>query len=129
VEPIKEWSGVIATLITIATGIYVFLTAGAKKTATDLDNYKKANSEEIAKLVKALADQDRRLQSLESDMRHLPDREQAHRMEMAIQKLTGATEKLEEQLNGRMNAMDERLKPVAAIGDRLQEYLLEQARK
>ncbi|MBT9293318.1 hypothetical protein [Prosthecodimorpha staleyi] len=59
----------------------------------------------------ALAD---RVTRLERDMEHLPDNETAHRMEMAIVRL-----------EGRLETMDERLKPVASIATRMQEILME----
>ena len=57
-----------------------------------------------------------RLLKIEADIEHMPDRDQTHRLELAVERLTG-----------RMETLDERLKPVAAVSDRLQEFLLEQA--
>lgn len=59
-----------------------------------------------------------RLQLLEGEIRHLPDRDAAHRLEMAV-----------ERLNGRIETLDERLKPVASIADRMQELLIEQSKR
>lgn len=55
-----------------------------------------------------------RLSRVESEIQHLPDKDVAHRLEMAIARL-----------EGRMETMDERLKPVAAMASRVQEYMLE----
>lgn len=78
-----------------------------------------------------LAERDRRIQSdtarideledrllrMESNFQHLPDKDVSHRMELAIQ-----------EMKGELGMITERLKPVAAISERLQEFLLEQAK-
>ena len=58
------------------------------------------------------------LQAIEGEIKHLPDRTTTHRMELAMS-----------EINGKLNVMAERLKPIEAIGERLQETLMEQARK
>lgn len=103
------WLSAIALLISVGTSITTILTSGAKKTAAKV------------------AEHERRLQALENDMRHLPNREQAHRMELAVAELAAAMKTLEAGFSGRMDALDERLKPVASTSARLQEYLLRQA--
>lgn len=59
-----------------------------------------------------------RTASVEGEMRHLPDKQTTHRLELAIS-----------DMRGEMRAMGEKLSPVAAIADRLQEFLLEQAKR
>ena len=44
-------------------------------------------------------------------------------------KTIAAIETIKEKINGKLNVMAERLKPIEAIGERLQETLMEQARK
>lgn len=58
-----------------------------------------------------------RVERLEVEIEHLPDKDVAHRLEMAILRL-----------DGRIEALDERLKPVAAAAGRLQDMALEEAR-
>lgn len=108
---LMPWLLAANTIISLATAVYAGLTSGAKQTATDLADYQKEND---LRVVDAL----RRLQALEADMRHLPDRDHAHRLELALAELAG-----------RMATLDERLKPVAAISERLQAFLLEQAKE
>ncbi|MQT13656.1 DUF2730 family protein [Segnochrobactrum spirostomi] len=60
---------------------------------------------------------DARLSHVEVEIEHLPDKDVAHRLEMAIARL-----------DGRMETLDERLKPVAAMAGRLHEMALEEAR-
>jgi hypothetical protein len=55
---------------------------------------------------------------LERDIAHLPDKDITYRLELAIA-----------QLNGKVEVMSERLKPVSAIAERLQEAELERVRE
>lgn len=59
-----------------------------------------------------------RVAALENEFRHLPDRSSVHTIQISLA-----------DLKGELKAMGEQLKPVAAISERLQEFLLEQARK
>lgn len=59
-----------------------------------------------------------RISKIEHELGHLPSRETVHRMELALS-----------DMRGEMRALGEQLKPVAAISDRLQEFLLEQGNK
>lgn len=58
-----------------------------------------------------------RIAVIEAEMEHLPDRDATHRLELAIAKL-----------EGRFDALDERLKPVAAMASRFQDYMIQQGR-
>jgi len=73
---------------------------------------------EIGVLKETVDSQARRLQSVENDISHLPDRDSWHRLELSMTRLSG-----------RLDTMDERLTQVAAISERMQELLLEQAKK
>lgn len=59
-----------------------------------------------------------RVAALENEFRHLPDRGSVHTIQLSLS-----------ELRGEMRAMGEQLKPVAAISERLQEFLLEQAKR
>lgn len=60
--------------------------------------------------VEALED---RMTIMEKDIEHLPSRDATHRLELAVLRL-----------EGKMETMDERLKPVAEMARRTQEHLL-----
>lgn len=85
---------------------------------TMLSQGEKKLDERLTKSEHKLIEHDRRIQTLESEMKHLPDRETAHKLELALS-----------QISGRLDTLDERLKPIAATSGRLQEFLLEQAQK
>ncbi|MFC3074677.1 DUF2730 domain-containing protein [Shinella pollutisoli] len=97
----------VLSLIALGTQVRSILSSGEKK----LD-------ERLTKAESKLVEYDRRVQTLESEMRHMPDRDTAHRLELTMEKISG-----------RLDTLDERLKPIAATSGRLQEFLLEQAQK
>ncbi len=97
----------ILSVIALATQVKSILSSGEKK----LD-------ERLAKAEGKLVEYDRRIQNIEGEMRHMPDRDMAHRLELTMEKISG-----------RLDTLDERLKPIAATSGRLQEFLLEQAQK
>lgn len=127
---LMPWLVAANTIIALATALYAGLTSGAKQTAKDLADHK----EEIAKTVEELERairiageanvsrfnlQEMKIGIMEEAIKHLPDAGQTHRrLELALAQLTG-----------RMENIDQRLKPVAAISDRLQAFLLEQAKR
>lgn len=59
-----------------------------------------------------------RVARLENEFRHLPDRSSVHGIQIALA-----------DLKGELKTMGAKLEPVAAISERLQEFLLEQAKR
>lgn len=104
---VLPWVSGLISIITLLTLLKNILSSGEKKLGEDLGEAKKK-----------LIEHDRCIQSIEGEIKHLPDRETTHRMELAMS-----------EINGKLNVMAERLKPIEAIGERLQETLMEQARK
>ncbi len=78
----------------------------------------KTLTERTKKAEQTLIQHDRRIQAVEAELKHIPDRDTAHRLELTMEKISG-----------RLDTLDERLKPIAATNARLQEFLLEQATK
>lgn len=109
-----------SALLSLVTLTYVIISARSKAS-----NDKVAKLEGIVEgrasksVVEAIEERVRGVErqqiEMESNLSHLPDRETTHRLEMAIARL-----------DGRMETMDERLKPIAAMGNRLTDFLLEQ---
>lgn len=77
----------------------------------------KAEKPEVGKVAEKVEHLEERLAVVESEVSHLPDKDSSHRMELAIARL-----------EGRLETVVERLKPVAEIASRLQEVLLEKAK-
>jgi uncharacterized coiled-coil protein SlyX len=103
---IKEWLSVVATGGVIASFILINWLRGQ---FTSVERFETA-----AKKIEILED---RVSKTEGQIEHLPDRNTAHRMEMAIARL-----------EGRFEILDERLKPVSAMASRMQDYLMDEAR-
>lgn len=61
--------------------------------------------------IEALED---RVSKMEGELDHLPDKDVTHRLEMAIARL-----------DGKFEILDERLKPVASVMTRMQDYLMD----
>lgn len=126
---INPWLSTVLSIIAIGGFAWSHLTSGSAKALKELSELKKALAEENRSVL-----DDHKLQQdavvarfqlieskvlmIEGELRHLPDREATHRLEMAV-----------EQLNGKIGMLDERLKPVDALGRRLQEFLVRQAER
>lgn len=70
------WAGPIAALLASANIVYTFLTSGSK-----------ANEKKIGELETKLTDHDRRIQSVESELRHLPDKDMVVDLRLALEEL------------------------------------------
>ncbi|OCP17450.1 MULTISPECIES: DUF2730 family protein [unclassified Ensifer] len=117
VETLKSWLGLLSLIISVGIALWTIISSGSKQTANELAEFKKTDASEKKALMEAVQALGQRTQTLESELKHLPDRETTHRMELAMM-----------EINGKLNVMAERLKPIEAIGERLQEALLEKAR-
>lgn len=69
--PLKEWLGLIALLISVGSSIVLFLKSDAKK-ATE-----------------TLATQDRRIQRLEDQIQHLPNKDTVHQLQIDLTEMKG----------------------------------------
>lgn len=118
IAPFVAWIIAAMTVINFIVLMKNLLSAGEKKL-----------EERVGKIENKLIDHDRRIQTVESDMKHLPDRETTHRIEMTMLTIVGRLDAQDATLDGRFSAMDERLRPIQAIGERLQDVLIEQAKK
>ena len=72
----------------------------------------------VEKTEAKLIEHDRRIQKTESEIEHLPDRDMAHRLELAVEKMSG-----------RLDTMAETLKPIRATTERMNELLMEQGKR
>jgi len=114
---IMPWIGAALSIIALGTQLKAILASGEKLL-----------EERVVKLEKRSESVAEKVQQLEGDMKHLPDRDTAHRMEITIERMAGQLATLDKSLQGQLAALDERMKPVDALGRRLQEILLDRAR-
>ena len=75
-------------------------------------------AERIGKVEERLEGYDLRLQKAEGELAHLPGKDSVHKLELAMA-----------NLHGQMAVVIERVGPIKAIADRLQEVMLEGARR
>ncbi|MDM9647735.1 hypothetical protein [Rhizobium sp. S163] len=99
-ETLKSWTGFLALLISVATSVWHIISSGSKKTASDLNKFKEQDSAEKTQLMVTLQALERRTQSLESDIKHLPDAEAVMSMRIAIERLEGKLGRVEESQMG-----------------------------
>jgi len=103
-QPIVAWAAAIATLGGAGGLIWKLFWNGSGS---------KANGEKLDKLTVTVGNLSERLKTVEDDLKHMPDAKSFHKIELAMQ-----------GMSGKMDVIEERLKPIAGIADRLQEVLL-----
>ncbi|USP03558.1 DUF2730 family protein [Bartonella taylorii] len=94
------WLSLLLSVIAISGVLRAYFSSGAKEMLKDIVGLKE------------------RVQTLETEMDFLPDRDALQRLEVNM-----------ERLDGRLNTLSAQLQTVGAIGERLQEFLLENAKK
>ncbi|WP_309574495.1 DUF2730 family protein [Rhizobium rhizogenes] len=99
-ENLRSWLGLIALLISVGTSIWMFVTSGAKKTATELAEFKKSDSEEKKRLMEAITALGQRTQTLESELKHLPNAKDVMEMRLQISDMAGNIGRMEESQKG-----------------------------
>jgi hypothetical protein len=104
---LAPYSGLLISIITLGMLLKQSLTSGEK-----------ALAERQTKSETKLIEHDRRIQAVEGELKHLPDRETTHRLELAMA-----------QISGRLDTIKEELKPIKATGDMLTELLVAQAKE
>ncbi|MCI9864894.1 DUF2730 family protein [Rhizobium skierniewicense] len=101
-------------VIAIFGHVKVWMNSGEKELTKEVAAVKAEGDSHERKLI----EHDRRIQAIESDMKHLPDRESQHRLELALEKV-----------NGRLDTLNETLKPIKANGEAMNELLIERAKQ
>lgn len=99
IEPLHSWLALVLSIIALSYNI--------------LSGRSKVASEKVAALTSRVDEAEARLTLIEADMKHLPSKDTTHELRIAIS-----------ELNGQVQLLGERIKPVAAISDRLQEAII-----
>lgn len=98
--------------------LYNWFSASGARALKELAEHKKT----LAAAIDAINDRQQkaeaRLQTVEGELRHLPNREQTHRIELQLA-----------HVSGRIDVIAKEIEPLASIADRWQELILEQAKK
>lgn len=83
-EELMTFAARISPLISVGTVIYVWLTAGSKKTANELSAHKTAIGEQLHEIEEDLENHSSRIQAIEIGVHHLPDREMVHSLQLTL---------------------------------------------
>lgn len=113
-DPFVPWLAFFLSFSAVATNIYTFFTSPSRR-----------NADDISKIKTDQAAHDRRIQSVEAELKHVPDRETIHKLELFMEKLNGRLD----SIDGRFDTVDEKLKPIQAATERMNDTLLAQVRK
>ncbi|MER9851232.1 DUF2730 family protein [Mesorhizobium sp. M0106] len=97
---LMPWLGAAALILSLGNTINGFFTSGAKKTAADLVTTRSDLTGLIATLTKLVEDQDRRVQAIEIEMKHLPDAKAFVDLRLSISEMSGKMGRMEENQIG-----------------------------
>lgn len=111
---LKDWLSIIMSAIALGTVVFGWFSSGGKKAMTALDAYKAEANAAFAKGGADYATLDRRVQKLEDALPHMPDREDFHKLELAMEKLVGT-----------VNVLAQKVDTNEAVVLRVDEYLRE----
>lgn len=114
--------GMAGPAVALAALAYTVITQRKKASAEALGKIEakveaKADVALVSVLVDRVDDVKDRVTKIEDQLEHMPDRETTHRLELSIT-----------EMRGEMKTLAERMKPVAAISERLQELMLQEGR-
>jgi hypothetical protein len=109
----------LAVAIAAASLLYTIFNSRAKKnderfTAIELKLDSKANRDTVGVLAAKLDLAEDKVTIIQNDLRHLPDKDVTHRLELAIT-----------SMGAELGKLSERVKPIANMADRMQEAMME----
>ncbi|RWE55192.1 MAG: hypothetical protein E5V22_24685 [Mesorhizobium sp.] len=110
-EDLVTWISLASPLLSLATVVYVWLTAGSKKAQADIDAFKKSASDDFqgirasvdvkcGEIDRKVEDHAMRIQSIEGEMKHLPDVKAFTELRLAVSEIKGEAGKQAEVVNG-----------------------------
>jgi len=107
VAPLFVWVAGISTLLSLGITIWNLVTSGAR-----------VNSKRITDHAKKIDLLQRQIDQFEDRIQRAPSIDMMHRLELSMTRI-----------DGELGQLNERLKPVASIVDRMQELMLQQSGK
>ncbi|WP_131854397.1 DUF2730 family protein [Bosea sp. BK604] len=106
------------TVLVLASQVAVIMLASKFVTRADHEHAVSTLDAKFTLAIDKIDKAEDRIAKLEGEFRHLPDRDSVHSINVSL-----------EQMKGELKALGAQLQPVAKISDRLQEFLLEQAKR
>lgn len=111
-EVLKDWLGLAALVISVGTFLWNHLTSDGKRALAAVDTVKRDATKQFQEMDDRVDRHGERLQEIEGELRHLPDKETVVEIRLGMAKMEG-------QLAG-MNAS---LGSLAKNVDRIDEFL------
>jgi NADH dehydrogenase FAD-containing subunit len=71
IQPLMPWLSFFALVISVGSSVTMFMTSGAKKNAT------------------TLSDHESRISKVENDIKHMPDKESVHKLQLDLTEMKG----------------------------------------
>ncbi len=93
-----QWVSFLLSASALAGLVYGWFTAGEKQVAKDLAAHKQKHGDDMAAIDSAIALHDRRIQNVETELKHLPDKDSVVELKLAIADLKGTVGRLDESL-------------------------------
>ena len=103
VADLQAWLGVLSLILSLGTALWVLFSGPSRKNATRLDDHAGRMNRHEA-----------RLQSLEQEVRSMPSKDDMHNLQESLTRM-----------EGQFAVLNERLAPVKAIAERMQELMLD----
>lgn len=101
VADLVPWFTLIALVLSLGNSFWVLMTRGFRHTA---DTVKEHDHK--------LAEHDRRIQSVESEMQHLPSKDEVHQLGVALT-----------EIRGKLETVDNEMSSMSRTVNRIDEYL------
>lgn len=124
-DDLRLWAPIVVSVLALLSPWVMFGRTARRTEIADLSTKiggltpkieEKASTGRVGALEDRVDRAEERITRAESRLEYVPDKDSSHRLEMAIARL-----------EGRMETMDERLKPVAAMANRVHERMFEEA--
>lgn len=87
-EEIRAWLSLVSLVLAVGGIIYTWITARAKN-----------NSSEILAIKEAQKHHDRRIQNIESELKHLPGKDEVHKLNIAVTEMRGTISTIGNQIS------------------------------
>lgn len=121
-EDLRLWAPIVIAVLAFGWNIRIWIAGARKEELTKLD----ARIDEVEALLEehrrdgsfSRSQIAERLTLIEGRLEHMPDLQSSQNMQLALARV-----------EGRLDVLSERLIPVSSIAERLQEFLLEQAKR
>ena len=118
-EALLRWGPLLISLVSVlyAIGSARGKAASERVSTVETKVEEKASTDAVTRLAGKVDSLEDRCSRLEGEMRHLPSREQTHELALALK-----------EMKGELGVLTEKLKPISHTTERLQEFLIDEAK-